>query len=236
MVVSRQISAHETSFLKGPTLSTQCERHHWHPNLPRDEAADCVRDGFNDGGHQPSGRQMLTCEESAQNQDKTNGRHSTNDRSHGHVQVVVAHQHDVRWIWEEKRDVGANLSLEALTTSEPKTWKACFCWNFQQTNAISASSLSQAPQNKRNDRLRNRILQRRATEPSVLKCFLGSIDHKRAQNLEGLLLLEFPTNKCNLGQFFESGAPKQTQRSSPQSNSAKESNRAKCFQMFPWKH
>jgi hypothetical protein len=37
-------------------------------------------DGFNDGGDEPNGRQMLTsCEESTQNQEKTNGRHHNPD-------------------------------------------------------------------------------------------------------------------------------------------------------------
>jgi hypothetical protein len=32
-----------------------------------------------------------------------------------------------------------NVSLEALNVNGPKTWNTCFSWNFQHTNATSAS-------------------------------------------------------------------------------------------------
>jgi hypothetical protein len=57
------------------------------------------------------------------------------------------------------------------------------------------------PQNKANDRLRNPILLRRAHEPSLRECVLGSFDHQGPQNLERLLLSEFPPCKCNFSQF-----------------------------------
>jgi hypothetical protein len=41
------------------------------------------------------------------------------------------------------------------------------------------------------------------TKPSVGTCCHGSNGHQRAQNLERLVVFEFPAHKCNFGQFEE---------------------------------
>ena len=94
----------------------------------------------------------------------------------------------------------------------------------------------QVPQNKRNHSLRNPIVRRRVTEPMCWEMFPRSIDHKQAQNLERVLSLAFATHKCNFDLFLKPAAPKQTQPQSPQSNCAKESDRANVLGNVSSKH
>jgi hypothetical protein len=135
---------------------------------------------------------------------------------------------------ERPTQVSEHVALEALAINEPKTWNACFPWNFQHTNATLAILEEQAPMNKPSDSLRNQCLQRRATNSSVRTCCLGSIGHQRAQNLE-LVFLGISNTQMQFRPFLKKGSPKQTQRLSRQSNFTKESGQAKHEKMCPQK-
>jgi hypothetical protein len=93
------------------------------------------------------------------------------------------------------------VSLDVLTVNQPQTWIACFSWNFQRANARLASFEAECCKTNQNDRLRNCIPLRRATDASIRKCFLGSVDHQPPPNLEPLLFLELLAQKCNFGHF-----------------------------------